>query len=48
MADCFHSRVFWESGFRTVASVANADPKDIVPVLIQVLVFIPEFVLRQC
>lgn len=31
-------RVFWESGFRTVAAVANADPKELVPVLMQVRV----------
>jgi len=30
------ARVFWESGFKTVAAVANADPKELVPVLLQV------------
>lgn len=29
------ARVFWENGFRTVASLANADPADLVPVLMQ-------------
>ncbi|CAK7267247.1 hypothetical protein SEPCBS119000_002449 [Sporothrix epigloea] len=29
------ARVFWENGFRTVAAVANADPNDLVPVLLQ-------------
>ena len=28
-------RVFWDSGFKTVAAVANADPKELVPVLMQ-------------
>lgn len=31
-----HSRVFWENGFRTVASIANADPNELVPILMQV------------
>ncbi|KAM4054853.1 DEAD/DEAH box helicase [Hirsutella rhossiliensis] len=29
------ARVFWESGYRSVASVANADPKELLPVLMQ-------------
>ncbi|CAM1506524.1 Fc.00g061650.m01.CDS01 [Cosmosporella sp. VM-42] len=29
------ARVFWESGFRTVAAIANADPKELLPVLMQ-------------
>lgn len=29
------ARVFWENGFRTVASLANANPSDLVPVLMQ-------------
>ncbi|KFA51493.1 hypothetical protein S40293_06776 [Stachybotrys chartarum IBT 40293] len=29
------ARVFWENGFRTVASIANADPKQLLPVLMQ-------------
>ncbi|CAK7234675.1 hypothetical protein SEUCBS140593_009022 [Sporothrix eucalyptigena] len=29
------ARVFWENGFKTVAAVANADPKDLLPVLLQ-------------
>ncbi|KJZ73614.1 hypothetical protein HIM_06947 [Hirsutella minnesotensis 3608] len=29
------ARVFWESGYRTVASVANAAPKELLPVLMQ-------------
>jgi hypothetical protein len=27
--------VFWDNGFKTVAAVANADPKELVPVLMQ-------------
>lgn len=34
-SDRLESRVFWENGYRTVASIANADPKEILPVLIQ-------------
>lgn len=30
-----YSRVFWESGYRSVASVANVDPKELPPVLMQ-------------
>ncbi|CAK7266939.1 hypothetical protein SEPCBS57363_002346 [Sporothrix epigloea] len=29
------ARVFWENGFKTVAAVANADPNDLLPVLLQ-------------
>ncbi|KAK3941565.1 DNA polymerase theta, partial [Diplogelasinospora grovesii] len=29
------ARVFWDNGFKTVAAVANADPKELVPVLMQ-------------
>ncbi|GJN77647.1 hypothetical protein PLIIFM63780_001139 [Purpureocillium lilacinum] len=29
------ARVFWESGYRSVASIANADPKELLPVLMQ-------------
>ncbi|KAL2757455.1 hypothetical protein ACRALDRAFT_2039882 [Sodiomyces alcalophilus JCM 7366] len=29
------ARVFWENGFRSVAAVANADPKELIPVLMQ-------------
>lgn len=29
------ARVFWDNGFKTVAVVANADPKELVPVLMQ-------------
>ncbi|KAJ4163210.1 hypothetical protein LMH87_004953 [Akanthomyces muscarius] len=29
------ARVFWENGFRTVGSIANADPKELVPILKQ-------------
>ncbi|KAI1637387.1 P-loop containing nucleoside triphosphate hydrolase protein [Biscogniauxia mediterranea] len=29
------ARVFYENGFKTVASIANADPKELVPVLLQ-------------
>jgi hypothetical protein len=28
--------VFWENGFKTVAALANANIKDIVPVLLMV------------
>jgi hypothetical protein len=30
------SRVFWENGYRTVGAIANADPKELVLVLMQV------------
>ncbi|EFW99536.1 DNA-directed DNA polymerase [Grosmannia clavigera kw1407] len=29
------ARVFWENGFKTVATVANTDPRELVPVLMQ-------------
>ncbi|KAH7188933.1 P-loop containing nucleoside triphosphate hydrolase protein [Fusarium flagelliforme] len=29
------ARVFWENGFRTVATIANADPTELLPVLMQ-------------
>jgi DNA polymerase theta len=29
------ARVFWDNGFKTVAAVANADPSELVPVLMQ-------------
>ncbi|KAI1383222.1 P-loop containing nucleoside triphosphate hydrolase protein [Hypoxylon trugodes] len=29
------ARVFYENGFKTVAALANADPKELVPILIQ-------------
>lgn len=29
------ARVFWDNGFKTVAVIANADPKELVPVLMQ-------------
>ncbi|KAB5580315.1 P-loop containing nucleoside triphosphate hydrolase protein [Coniochaeta sp. 2T2.1] len=29
------ARVFWDNGFKTVAAVANADPRELVPVLVQ-------------
>ncbi|KAF7559769.1 hypothetical protein G7046_g4365 [Stylonectria norvegica] len=29
------ARVFWESGFRTIATIANADPTELLPVLMQ-------------
>ncbi|OAA73140.1 DNA-directed DNA polymerase theta [Cordyceps fumosorosea ARSEF 2679] len=29
------ARVFWENGFRTVGTIANADPKELVPILKQ-------------
>ncbi|OTA64558.1 P-loop containing nucleoside triphosphate hydrolase protein [Hypoxylon sp. EC38] len=29
------ARVFYENGFKTVAAVANADPKELVPILMQ-------------
>ncbi|OTB18412.1 hypothetical protein K445DRAFT_19971 [Daldinia sp. EC12] len=29
------ARVFYDNGFKTVAAVANADPKELVPILIQ-------------
>ncbi|KAH6691620.1 DEAD/DEAH box helicase, partial [Plectosphaerella plurivora] len=30
------ARMFWENGLRSVAAVANADPKELVPILMQV------------
>lgn len=30
------ARVFYENGFKTVAAIANAEPKELVPILIQV------------
>ncbi|KAK4239813.1 P-loop containing nucleoside triphosphate hydrolase protein [Achaetomium macrosporum] len=29
------ARIFWDSGFKTVAAVANADPKELLPILMQ-------------
>ncbi|UPK89599.1 hypothetical protein LCI18_000534 [Fusarium solani-melongenae] len=29
------ARVFWENGFRTVATISNADPTELLPVLMQ-------------
>ncbi|POS71213.1 DNA polymerase theta subunit [Diaporthe helianthi] len=29
------ARVFWDNGFRSVAAVANADPQELVPILLQ-------------
>ncbi|WQF77844.1 Putative helicase, P-loop containing nucleoside triphosphate hydrolase [Colletotrichum destructivum] len=29
------ARVFWENGFRSVAAVANADPNELLPILMQ-------------
>jgi DNA polymerase theta len=29
-------RVFWENGFRSIGSIANADPAELVPILMQV------------
>ena len=28
-------RIFWDNGLKTVAAVANADPKELLPVLMQ-------------
>jgi replicative superfamily II helicase len=30
------ARVFWDNGYRTVAAIANADPNELVPILMQV------------
>lgn len=30
------ARIFYDNGFKTVAAVANADPSELVPVLMQV------------
>lgn len=30
------ARVFYENGLKTVAAVANADPRELVPILMQV------------
>ncbi|KAJ4296015.1 hypothetical protein N0V88_004717 [Collariella sp. IMI 366227] len=29
------ARIFWDNGFKTVAAVANADPKELLPILMQ-------------
>ncbi|KAL8408753.1 hypothetical protein RB594_007264 [Gaeumannomyces avenae] len=29
------ARVFWDNGFKTVVSIANTDPKELVPILMQ-------------
>ncbi|KAJ9142142.1 Helicase and polymerase-containing protein TEBICHI [Pleurostoma richardsiae] len=29
------ARVFWDNGFKTVAAIANADPNELVPILMQ-------------
>lgn len=29
------ARVFWDNGFKTMAAVANADPRELVPILMQ-------------
>ena len=28
-------RIFWDNGLKTVAAVANADPKELLPILMQ-------------
>jgi hypothetical protein len=38
-----YSRVFLESGFRSIGAIANADPKELVPVLMQVSAIIMEY-----
>jgi replicative superfamily II helicase len=30
------ARIFYDNGFKTVAAVANADPSELVPILMQV------------
>jgi hypothetical protein len=30
-----HRRIFWDNGFKSVAAVANADSKELVPILLQ-------------
>jgi DNA polymerase theta len=30
------ARVFWENGLRSVRAVAEAEPKDLIPILMQV------------
>jgi replicative superfamily II helicase len=30
------ARVFYDNGFKSVASIANADPMELVPILMQV------------
>ncbi|KAJ0313606.1 hypothetical protein COL516b_000546 [Colletotrichum fioriniae] len=29
------ARVFWENGFRSIAAIANADPNELLPILMQ-------------
>ena len=44
LTDIFlYSRVFWESGFRSIGAIANADPKELVPVLMQVSAIIMKY-----
>lgn len=37
------ARVFYENGFKSVAAIANADPKELVPVLKQVRLHLTVF-----
>ena len=30
-----YRRVFWDNGYKTIAAIANADPKELLPVLMQ-------------
>ena len=30
------ARVFYDNGYKSIASIANADPRELVPVLMQV------------
>lgn len=31
----YHRRIFWDNGFKTVAAVANAEPQELLPILMQ-------------
>lgn len=35
MTDRYRRRIFWDNGFKTVASVANAEPQELLPILMQ-------------
>lgn len=35
------ARVFYDNGYKSIAAVANADPKDLVPVLMQARCLLP-------
>lgn len=34
----FTARVFWEGGLKTIGTIAESDPGDIIPLLVKVIV----------